>query len=151
MPSGTTFRGKLQTGLKENSQRKERGDCKTNRGDDIPEQNRQKKDEGDDEILLDWIPYPSEAMRARVLQKQQATARQTRKNLVGDNHPGLPWIANGSGNVWIKIRNRQRAYQLAKYIRFEIVRGMPMIYGTMGEGESEVGDPLSKVKMEELS
>ena len=151
MPSGTTFRGKLQTGLKENSQRKERGDCKTNRGDDIPEQNRQKKDEGDDEILLDWVPYPSEATRTRVLQKQQATARQIRRNPAGDDHPGSPWIANGSGNVWIKIRNRQKTYQLAKYIRFEIVKGTPTMYGTMGIGESEIGDPLSKIKIGEAS
>src|SRR5712672_2031038 len=151
MPSSTTFHGKLRTGLKENPQRKERGGRKTNRGDDVPEPDRQKKDEEDDEILLDWVPYPSEATRARVLKRQQATARQTRENPAGNDHPGSPWITNGSGNVWIKIRNQQRTYQLARYIRFEIVKGTPTIYGTMGVGESEIGDPLSKVKMEEVS
>jgi len=148
MPSSTTFHGKLRTGLKENPQRKERGGRKTNRGDDVPEPDRQKKDEEDDEILLDWVPYPSEATRARVLKRQQATARQTRENPAGNDHPGSPWITNGSGNVWIKIRNQQRTYQLARYIRFEIVKGTPTIYGTMGIGESEIGDPLSKIKME---
>jgi len=147
MPSSTTFCGKLQTGLKENPQRKERRGHKTNRGDDVPEQNCQKKDEEDDEILLDWVSYPSEATRSRVLQKQRATARQTRKNPAGDDHPGSPWIANGSGNVWIKIQNQQRTYQLAKYIRFEVVKGTPMIYGTMGIGESKIGDPLTKIKI----
>jgi len=151
MSSNTTFHGKLWTGLKENPQREERGGRKTNRGDNVPEQNHQWKDEEDDEILLDWVPYPSEATRARVLQKQRATARQTRKNPAGDDHPGLPWVANGSGNVWIKIQNQQRTYQLAKYIRFEIVKGTPTIYGTMGTGESEIGDPLSKIKIGGIS
>jgi len=104
-----------------------------------------------DEILLDWVPYPSEATRARVLKKHQATARQTRGDPAGDDHPGSPWIANGSGNVWIKIQNRQRTYQLAKYIRFEIVKGTPTMYGTMGVGESKIGDPLDKIKIAEVS
>jgi len=104
MPSSTTFRRKLRAGLKENPQGKRGGRRRTNRGDNVPEQNRQKEEEEDDEILLDWVPYPSEATRARVLQKQQATARQTRKNPAGDDHPGSPWIANGSGNVTAKMR-----------------------------------------------
>jgi len=58
---------------------------------------------------------------------------------------------NSSGNIWIKIQNQQRTYQLAKYIRFEIVKGTPIIYGTIGIGESKRGDPLSKVKIEEVS
>jgi len=70
MPSSTTFRRKLQTGLKENPQRKERGGRETNRGDNVPEQDRQKKDKEDDEILLDWVPYPLEATRARDLKKR---------------------------------------------------------------------------------
>jgi len=151
MPSSMMFQRKLRTGLKENPQGERGGRRRTNRGDNVPEQNCQKEDGEDDKILLDWVPYPSEATTARVLKKQQATARRTREDPAGDDHPGLPWIANGSGNVWIKIRNQQRTYQLAKYIRFEVVKGTPTIYGTMGTGESEIGDPLSKVKMEEVS
>ena len=151
MPSSMMFQRKLRTGLKENPQGERGGRRRTNRGDNVPEQNRQREDGEDDKILLDWVPYPSEATTARVLKKQQATARRTREDPAGDDHPGLPWIANGSGNVWIKIRNQQRTYQLAKYIRFEVVKGTPTIYGTMGTGESEIGDPLSKVKMEEVS
>jgi len=71
MPSSATFCMVLQTGLKENLQKKERGGCKTNKGDNVPEQkNCQGKEGEDDKILLDWVPYPSEAMRARVLEKQ---------------------------------------------------------------------------------
>jgi len=151
MPSSMTFHRKLQTGLKENPQGERRGRRRTNRGDDIPEQDRQKGDGEDDEVLLDWVPYPSEATRARVLKEQRATARQTREDLVGDDHPGSPWIANGSGNVWIKIRNQQGTQQLAKYIRFKIVKGTPTIYSTMGIGEPEIGDPLSKIRIEGTS
>ena len=151
MPSSMMFWRKLQAGLKENPQEERRGRRRTNRGDNIPEQDRQREDREDDEILLDWVPYPSEATRARVLTRQWATARQTREDPVGDDHPGSPWIANGSGNVWIKIRNRQWTYQLAKYILFEIVKGTPTIYSTMGIGESEIGDPLSKIKIGEAS
>jgi len=151
MPSSMTFRRKLRTGLKENPQGERGGKRRTNRGDNIPEQDCQKEDGEDDKILLDWVPYPSEATRARVLKKQQTTAWQMREDPVGNNHPGSPWIANGSGNVWIKIRNRQRTYQLAKYIRFEIVKGTPMMYSTMGTGESKIGDPLSKIKIGEVS
>src|SRR5712672_1364284 len=140
MPSSMTFRRKLRTGLKENPQGERRGRRRTNRGDNVSEQDCQRKDGEDNEILLDWVPYPSEATRARVLKKQQTTARQTREDSANDDHPGSPWIANGSGNVWIKIQNRQRTYQLARYIRFEIVKGTPMIYGTMGAGESKIGD-----------
>ena len=150
MPSSMTFQRKLQAELKENPQGERGGRRRTNRGDNAPEQDRQKEDGEDDKILLDWVPHPSEATRARVLKKQQATARQTREDPAGNDHPGSPWIANGSGNVWIKIRNRQRTYQLAKYIRFEIVKGTPTIYGTMGVGESEIGDPLGKIKIVEV-
>ena len=58
-------------------------------------------------------------------------------------------MTNGSGNIWIKIQNQQGTYQLAKYIRFKIVKGTPTIYGTMGVGESEIGDPLGKIKIAE--
>jgi len=151
MPSSMMFWRKLQAGLKENPQEERRGRRRTNRGDNIPEQDRQREDREDDEILLDWVPYPSEATRARVLTRQWATARQTREDPVGDDHPGSPWIANGSGNVWIKIRNRQWTYQLAKYILFEIVKGTPTIYSTMGIGESEIGAPFSKIEIEGTS
>jgi len=69
MPSSMTFHRKLRTGLKENPQGEKGGRRRTNKGDNIPEQDRQKEDGEDNEILLDWVPYPSEAMRARVLKK----------------------------------------------------------------------------------
>jgi len=59
-------------------------------------------------------------------------------------------MTNGSGNVWVQIRNQQRTYQLAKYICFKIVKGIPTMYGAMGVGEPEIGEPLSKIKIGEV-
>src|SRR5712672_3351854 len=56
--------------------------------------------------------------------------------------PSQTWKPNGHGNVHVTRQGEDGQQAWAKYIRFETVRGEPMVYGIMDDDETIYEEPL---------
>src|ERR1700748_3561590 len=56
-------------------------------------------------------------------------------------HPGLPWVPNGLGRLFLEVRNNKGVFVPARYIRTEVVGGDPMVFGTLGVGYYDYAAP----------
>src|ERR1700747_3287955 len=56
-------------------------------------------------------------------------------------HPGLPWVLNGSGQLFLEVHNSKGVFVPARYIRTEVVGGDPMVFGTLGVGYYDYAAP----------
>src|ERR1700747_3233025 len=56
-------------------------------------------------------------------------------------HPGLPWVPNGSGRLFLEVRNNKGVFVPARYIRTEGVGGDPMVFRMLGVGYYDYAAP----------
>src|ERR1700747_2772572 len=56
-------------------------------------------------------------------------------------HPGLPWVPNGSGRLFLEVHNNKGVFIPARYIQTEVVGGDPMVFGMLGVGYYDYATP----------